>query len=176
MLITEKYRALNRQLHEQRPHYGASGQKCAKMVRDWINRIRPETILDYGCGKQTLQQAIPEAFIKGYDPAIPGLDAPPEPAEFVVCANVLEHVEPECLDAVLNDLKRVTKKVALFVVATRPAIKTLPDGRNAHLIIEPVEWWLPKLRARFTIDQVWPETSLVATRGVFSCLASPVVD
>jgi hypothetical protein len=32
-----------------------------------------------------------------------------------------------------------------------PALKTLPDGRNAHLIQEPVEWWLPKIMQRFDL-------------------------
>jgi hypothetical protein len=27
----------------------------------------------------------------------------------------------------------------------------LPDGRNAHLIQEPPEWWLPKLLERFDL-------------------------
>jgi hypothetical protein len=33
-----------------------------------------------------------------------------------------------------------------------PALKTLPDGRNAHLIQEPVEWWLPKIMQRFDLQ------------------------
>lgn len=163
-LITEEYRALNRQLHEERPDFGAWGHKSAGPVRQVIEGSRPETILDYGCGKQTLQQAIPEVFIKGYDPAILGLDAPPEPADFVVCGDVLEHIEPECLEAVLDDLKRVTKKVAIFIVATQPSKKTLANGQNAHLIQEPVEWWLPKIRARFVIDHFG------GNEGEFMCI------
>ena len=35
--------------------------------------------------------------------------------------------------------------VAYMVAATRPAKKTLPDGRNTHLIVENRDWWERKL-------------------------------
>ena len=71
-----------------------------------------------------------------------------------MCTDVLEHIEPDRLDEVLDDLKRVTRKMGFFVVATRAADKTLPDGRNAHLIQQERDWWLPKLAARFDVWQV----------------------
>jgi hypothetical protein len=40
------------------------------------------------------------------------------------------------------------------VIANRPAKKLLPDGRNAHLIQQPRDWWLPRLAQRFAIHQV----------------------
>ena len=86
-----------------------------------------------------------------YDPAIPGKDAPPGPADLVVCTDVLEHVEPEHLDAVLDDLQRLAKKSLFLLIATRPASKALPDGRNAHLTIEPPKWWIPKLMERLDL-------------------------
>jgi hypothetical protein len=36
-------------------------------------------------------------------------------------------------------------------VHTAPAVKHLPDGRNAHLIIEPIEWWKRVLSQYFEI-------------------------
>ena len=42
-----------------------------------------------------------------YDPAIPEWSAPPAPRRFVACIDVLEHIEPDLLDNVLDDLKRV---------------------------------------------------------------------
>lgn len=110
-------------------------------------------ILDYGCGQRTLERDLGWA-IRNYDPCIPGLDASPDPADVVVCTDVLEHIELECLDEVLDDLRRVTRKAGFFVIATRPAEKTLPDGRNAHLIQEPISWWMPRLEARFVVSQV----------------------
>ena len=86
-----------------------------------------------------------------YDPAIPEWSAPPAPSDFVVCIDVLEHVEPEFIDNVLDDLARLTLKIGFFTVTTVPAKKTLPDGRNAHLIQMPPGWWLPKFLDRFEL-------------------------
>src|SRR5688500_13808076 len=87
-------------------------------------------VLDYGCGKQFLKEAIEQYGYKvtGYDPAIDGLEATPEPHDIVYCGDVLEHIEPELLDGVLEDLRRVTKLAAILVVNSDPAGKKLPDG------------------------------------------------
>ena len=53
----------------------------------------------------------------------------------------------------LDDLARLTKSMLFMTVATRRAQKYLPDGRNAHLIQRPYEWWLPKIWSRFAISQ-----------------------
>lgn len=112
-----------------------------------------EEILDYGCGKALLSQAISRPRVINYDPAIGRWAGEPDPADLVVCIDVLEHVEPDCLGAVLRDLRRVTKKVGFFTVATKPARKTLADGRNAHLIVEDYKWWLPQLWETFHVKQ-----------------------
>lgn len=149
MLITEEYRRLNVQLHDG-TDYGTSGHRWASTISDLSARLGTRDILDYGCGKRTLRAAL-GYDIKEYDPCVPGLDNAPEPADIVVCGDVLEHIEPECVDAVLDDLQRVTKKACMLVVSTRPARRTLADGRNAHLIQEPFSWWSEKLRRRFKI-------------------------
>lgn len=151
-LITDGYRSLNKLLHEQRADYGVSGRKYAERVRELSEAFSTRDILDYGCGKRTLEAALGFA-IRNYDPCIPGLDEAPEPALLVACTDVLEHIEPELLDDVLDDLRRCTKRAGFFVIATRPAKKFLPDGRNAHLIQNDARWWLDRLRARFRITQ-----------------------
>jgi hypothetical protein len=150
--ISPEYLEQNRKLHEV-GNYGLSGQRWAPTVLNVSNVAGSRDILDYGCGQRTLERTL--GFpIRNYDPCIPGLDAAPEPADVVVCTDVLEHVEPDCLDDVLDDLKRVTRKLAFIVIANRPAKKTLPDGRNAHLIQQPASWWLPRLEQRFQVSQV----------------------
>ena len=116
-----------------------------------------ESLLDYGCGKATLGEALKarssecsKLTLVNYDPAIEKFAQSPEPCDLVVCSDVLEHVEPECLNDVLADLRRLAKKAALLVISTRPSGKFLPDGRNAHLIIQPAAWWMPKLRKDWT--------------------------
>lgn len=153
MLITPSYAEQNRLLHESRHDYGISGAKHAKSIRELAQQMGTQDILDYGCGKRTLEDAI--GFeIQNYDPAIPGCEARPRPADIVVCTDVLEHIEPECVDEVLDDIASLTKKMAFLTIATQPAVKTLPDGRNTHLIVQGIQWWLPKLWNRMTIGSV----------------------
>jgi hypothetical protein len=85
-----------------------------------------------------------------YDPAFPDYGSP-KPADLVCCIDVLEHIEMPFLDAVLDDLGKIMSRVGLLTIHTGPAIKTLSDGRNAHLIQEPSSWWLPRLCERFEI-------------------------
>lgn len=150
MLITDEYRQLNAELHVSNPHYGVSSSRWAPHVADLAARLQTQDILDYGCGKGLLKQTLGWP-IREYDPAIPGKDTPPEPADLVICTDVLEHIEPECLSHVLDDLQRLTRKVAFLNVATRPAKKVLADGRNAHLIQEQLSFWLPQFWERFTL-------------------------
>jgi len=152
MKITSEYRDLNRALHAGGV-YGISGQRWAKVVAGMCQAIGSRDVLDYGCGQRTLEKSL--GFpIHNYDPCIEGLDAPPAPADLVACTDVLEHIEPDCLDEVLDDLRRVTRKFGFFVIATRPALKTLADGRNAHLIQEGEEWWFPKILARWEVQKI----------------------
>ena len=153
-LITEEYRELNRQLHASRPDYGSYGHRWAEMVSDVAEQNGVTEVLDYGCGKGSLAKTVPLLKVINYDPAVEGMDDLPEPADMVVCSDVLEHVEPELLDSVLDHIALLTLRVVIFVVSTRPAAKTLADGRNAHLTVQPVEWWLPGLMGRFELGQL----------------------
>lgn len=160
MLITESYRELNKRLHETNPAFGISGQKYVEEVKNLSEYIKADSILDYGCGKGTLKNSLSvSGIVKEYDPAIPGKDFPPEPADLVVCTDVLEHIEPECLDDVLADISRLTKKAAYLVVATFPAKKSLPDGRNAHLIQRNRSFWDEKVKKHFRELSALSDTS-----------------
>ncbi len=154
-LITEEYRQMQATLHEN-PNYGVASVQYAPTVADILKQIGPTELLDYGAGKgrlgetlQTLMLNPPQ--IRHYEPSRPEWSATPQPAPFVTCIDVLEHIEPELLDNVLDDLQRVTLDRGFFTVHTGPAIKILPDGRNAHLIQEPASWWLPKFMSRFEL-------------------------
>jgi hypothetical protein len=154
MLISENYRAQQRKLHEN-PNYGVASVHFAPTVTAILNQTKIAELLDYGCGKGRLAESIRpghKVMICQYDPGMPGIDEPPEPTDgLVTCIDVLEHIEPELLDNVLDDLQRVTLGLGFFTIHTGPAVKILPDGRNAHLIQEPYSWWLPKLWERFQI-------------------------
>ena len=147
MLISTSYQEQNRQLHELREDYGSRSARHAGKIRELMSQYGCETVLDYGCGKGALVRELPGA--KGYDPALPEYSSPPEPADILVCTDVLEHIEPECLQNVLQDLSRCCGKILYAIIATRPASKSLPDGRNAHLIVESAEWWMDQLDPYF---------------------------
>jgi hypothetical protein len=149
MLISDEYRALNLRLHEK-GSYGRRGDKWAQRVTELIERFGPATALDYGCGQGALGRAI-DFPIAEYDPAIPGKDCLPEPADLVICTDVIEHVEPELLLNVLDHLQLLTRHVLFAVVSTRAAKKELEDGRNAHLIVEGSDFWKPLLEERFDV-------------------------
>ena len=80
--------------------YGTTGRRYVDVVWRLARRFRAQSILDYGCGKQDLWSALNSEFdVRNFDPAISGLDGRPQPADFVACIDVLEHLEPEYLDA-----------------------------------------------------------------------------
>jgi len=149
-LISAEYAELNRRLHHDNLAYGVGGGNHAPTVLKLAESIKSHSILDYGCGKGYLAKAIPFPIWE-YDPAIPGKDESPRPAELVVCTDVLEHIEPDRLMFVLDDLRRCIKQIGYFVIHTGPAVKTLADGRNAHLIQRDKGWWTKKLRKFFDV-------------------------
>jgi uncharacterized Rossmann fold enzyme len=152
-LISASYRAQNQQLHEANLAYGVGGGKHAPVVVKLCEALKTRSVLDYGCGKGYLQKAL-DFPIWEYDPAIPGKDQTPRAADLVVCTDVLEHIEPDKLGYVLGDLQRCVKKVGYFVVHTGPASKTLPDGRNTHLIQRDAQWWRATLSKVFKVGQM----------------------
>lgn len=153
MLISDEYREQNRLLHEDpKKHYGVAGKAYVNIIKDLYIKHDCDSVLDYGCGKGQMRDVLPRHNVQCYDPAIPEFSALPEPADLVLCLDVMEHIEPECLDEVLDHIRSLTQKACLMSVSVRKAKKTLPDGRNAHLIIEPVEWWLEKIISRFTLQ------------------------
>lgn len=155
-VISAAYRAMQAKLHAENPNYGVASVGFAPLVAQVVRGNNIRQILDYGAGKGRLAEALPGHLkepvnVTPYDPAIEAWSTTPQPAEMVTCIDVLEHIEPECLDAVLDDLRRVTQRIGLFTVHTGPAVKVLADGRNAHLTQKPPSWWLPKMMARFDL-------------------------
>lgn len=152
-LITPEYADLNKKLHEQNAAYGVGGGKHAEVVLKICESLNSKLVLDYGCGKGYLGKALPFPIWE-YDPGVVGKEDSPRPADLVVCTDVLEHIEPELISDVLGDLKRCVRQVGYFVIHTGPASKTLPDGRNTHLIQQGIGWWSSVLEQFFTIGSI----------------------
>jgi len=145
-LISQEYQKLNERFHVEREDYGTSGRHYADRVMTLAAKLSetgPATILDYGCGKATLCESLPQFRVHNYDPCIPEYAARPESAyDLVVCTDVMEHVEPASTVEVLADIASYAARAIFFQIATRPAKKELPDGRNAHInLAENIEWF-----------------------------------
>lgn len=154
MLITPAYQEEQQKLHEN-PDYGVASVQYAPIVTQFINRLNVTDLLDYGAGKCRLFESIKpdhKMRLQAYDPGIPRLAGDPVPAQMVCCIDVLEHVEPGLLDNVLDNIKRLANEFVFLSIHTGPAVKVLSDGRNAHLIQEDAEWWLPKIMERWSMQ------------------------
>lgn len=149
--ISPAYRDQQIWLHVQPQGYGGKGSRWADTVLAICREYRCVSVLDYGCGQGTLVQALrrkdPRIGYREYDPAISEKSAAPLFADLVVCTDVLEHIEPDKLENVLKHIHMLARKAVFLVVSTRPANKTLRDGRNAHLIVQPGEWWSAQVQA-----------------------------
>ena len=155
MLITEEYRKQQEELHSK-GNYGVTASKYGAIVSGLVDKLQIDHLLDYGCGsnlslRDTLKPKRKFTY-QAYDPGVPDYAGDPVPAELVVCVDVLEHIEPDLLDDVLDHLCDLTDVVLFCTINTGPAGKVLSDGRNAHLIQQPMEWWLPRLWERFAIQ------------------------
>lgn len=175
-LISEEYRRMQEELHEN-PHYGVASVSYAPIVAAAVKTVGVGTLLDYGAGKGRLGEALktllPEPpAVRHYDPARPEWAKTPEPCEFVACIDVLEHIEPDLIDNVLDDLQRVTAGHGLFTVHTGPAAKVLSDGRNAHLIQQPAAWWMRHFEQRFDVL----ETGSLKQQGFWVLVAAKVLE
>ncbi len=154
--ISDTYRDQQKELHKN-PNYGVASLAFAPIVAKLVESNAIKSISDYGAGKKHLQTALQGAGLTfdyyPYDPAFPEYGEP-RAADMVCCIDVLEHIEPDRLDVVLDELARITPRIGFFSIHTGPAGKVLTDGRNAHLIQQPARWWLPKLCERFHIHQL----------------------
>lgn len=158
MLITPAYQVLQAELHDRSPVYGNYGHKWGYLVAGICIVEGCRSILDYGCGKGTLARVVKAARvdIQQYDPGVREYARKPSAADLVVCVDVLEHIEPECLDDVLRHLRALTKRILFVAIAARPSGKMLADGRNAHLIVRDPPWWRKQLEEHgFTVRRDW---------------------
>lgn len=161
--ITDRYKALLAQMHEEQEAFGTSGHKWAKSVVMLASSFAvkgPVTILDYGAGKGLLFKEIRSNWalpmgvsMVEYEPSRE-YTTDPQPADIVVCTDVMEHVEPECTTAVLDHIQSLTKKIAIFEICLVPAQKNLPDGRNAHINLMEADWWLGQIKKRFLVSEM----------------------
>ena len=131
-------------LHSAKSFGNASG--APKILTDFLVDHPVTSILDFGCGKGTPLDTLKSDTmdIYSYDPITHPIELP-QAVDLVYSRDVLEHIEPEQIDTVLENLFTIGTKYQHHFIACHPSKKALSDGRNAHLIIEKPEWWRNKI-------------------------------
>ena len=159
--------ALHQEMHkvgrpdEKRgPERTFNGKSLAEHVRpagDLIKRHGAVSILDFGSGKGALYQDHPDhpagsrfksmaswpgVTVTCFDPGYPAFAEEPDgPYDGVISTDVVEHIAADDIPWILDDIFSHAKTFVYVVAACFPAKKSLPNGENAHVTIQPPAWW-----------------------------------
>ncbi len=132
--------------------WGWTSVKNLRFLLPYVRILRPQSIIDYGCGTSPLLKLLDVDSIRErrhFDPAITEHAEPPTKAyDLLVSIDVLEHVDEEHLDEVIAHMAELSKE-AIIIVDTKPAALLLADGRNAHLSLHDHHWWQMRLEKHF---------------------------
>lgn len=160
-VISDQQLDLNRSLHANNTGFGSradAGGLTARLHKAIIKMHDVglcSSVIDYGTGKgalvSRLRHQLPNTIsVYGYDPAVQKYqNKPNHPVDILTCIDVLEHVELPAVDSVLNDIDKLTGQFCLLMIDLQPSVKTLDDGRNAHIMLAPHDWWLNRISNRF---------------------------
>jgi hypothetical protein len=150
------------------------------LVHDFGAEYQPRSLVDWGCAHGHLLTRVTQDFpsvqeLAGYDPGNPDYNVVPNGTyDCLVSCDVIEHFEPDQLDESLKLMQSKFFRAAFLIIACYPAKKFLPDGRNAHLIIENADWWISRVKQQF--DQctvVWSESVNFTANPVKNPTGSP---
>jgi hypothetical protein len=129
-------------------------------VKKFLSEHQPESVIDFGCANGVLVDQIKQDFkyisrVDGYDPGVIEYEKfPDQKYDILISTDVFEHIEPEYLDSTLEAIDNLFLNFAWIIIACYPAKKFLPDGRNAHLTVEPPEWWMEKIKSIMTHSSI----------------------
>lgn len=156
MLITEAYRRELQKIHQDDEDWGTGPRGNIIKICKFIDSNNVHRLLDYGCGKgENLRWFLPtQVSVSNYDPAIPKWSADPAPEDYLLCTDVLEHIEPECIKDVMEHIVSKFNKKALLAISLVKSRKLLSDGRNSHILIKPIEWWIGLLQRFCIIERI----------------------
>lgn len=141
-MISDEYKKIYIDIHSK-TKFGKRS-KMPDFLGEFIKLTNPISVVDFGCGKGNLVTKLKEIYqdksISGYDPANPEFDIALQNVDMIVSTDVLEHIEPNLIDATLKEIADNCTHT-YHLISCAPAKLILPDGRNAHLIQETPDWW-----------------------------------
>ena len=153
-------KTLYKELHKRDSRFGSRGDaggvtKNIKHAIESLKKANVKSILDYGTGKgalvHSLRNSLPAGYIvDGYDPSVKEWEKKPEQKyDIITCVDVLEHLEVANIDEILVSIKNVTQHFCFLLIDLQPAVQKLSNGRNAHTLLAPHDWWSSKIASHF---------------------------
>jgi ubiquinone/menaquinone biosynthesis C-methylase UbiE len=157
----------------------APGEALATRAFNEMGMRKGDKIIDFGCGtgRPAVQFQRMGAAVIGVDHATNCLDPnmnitflqcclwdmPPDLlSDYGYCTDVMEHIPPEKVDAVLSEIKRIVRNKVFFQIATFPDGMGKRIGETLHLSVHGPEWWKAKL------SEHWGSVIVSGTRN---CIA-----
>ena len=158
-VISDSSRKANKELHEKFENFGSRSDAGGVLGRlpIAVDKLEQEynvkSVLDYGTGKGNVVRKLRETVSKnikvdGYDPAVDEWALKPSTEYDIITCLDVEH-RLSSIDAVLSDINKLTEKFCFLFIDLQPAVKTLSDGRNAHVLLAPPDWWIAKITSHF---------------------------
>lgn len=149
-MITNEYKKQLQTLHSRKKF--SENNLWYDAVKEFLGKEKPSSLIDFGCSHGGLISKIKKDFpnisiVEGYDPGVPEFEKLPiRIYDTLISTDVIEHIEPEILEETLKYIESLFTQSAWIIIACYPAKKFLPDGRNAHLTVNPPVWWLDKIK------------------------------
>lgn len=157
----------SKKLHKESKDYGLAqayklptSYKSTFRITEAIESVNRDkliidSVLDYGAGKGGLVSLLTESLnsaikVQGYDPCVAQFEKKPnQKFKLITCIDVLEHIERNQIAQTLNIIKSLNQGLFFYIIDLIPARKSLSDGRNAHIMLAPPEWWSQQLTSIF---------------------------
>ena len=156
--MNEEYIEQYKQLIKEQPDY-AKGWELEKhgtpseIVR-LVNETNSKTLLDFGCGQgaQYTEWKVHEKYgfplPTLYDPAIEEYShLPEEKFDGIISTDVMEHIPEESINSTLEYIFTHATKFVYIKLSTKIACTILPNGKNAHATVKPINWWVDKIKS-----------------------------
>ena len=157
---------VSKELHAASDKYGASSNyfkpntmKSLLTIEKALSQAKKveaiKSLLDHGTGQGGLVQLIKNNHhlkirAHGFDPCVAQFSKKPSQKFGIVSSiDVIEHISKENLSNTLLEISELTGKFFFFCIDLLPAPKKLLDGRNAHILLAPPEWWVQQSNTIF---------------------------